>query len=329
MRIDPRSLRRPAAILLGLLLAVSCGKEKPSAEAKKGPASAPQPEPTETAAPERRPTILAKADASKPPFSGLLGPRDSALDSKGRLWVADFGHNGIAIFDSAGGSLGGWGGRGSGDFQFKEPCAIAVSGDSVYVADTWNGRVEQFSTSGELKSRAPGDFYGPRGIAVAPDGRVWIADTGNNRVVLCEKDLTKPRFFGKKGTEKDQFLTPVGISVGANGMVYVADTDNKRIQILDGDGNFKSRWKFAGWGPSTEGYLDVDADGTVYVTDPPAQAVARIDRNGRETRRWTADDAGQKFAKPTGITLDSKGRVLYISNSGTGTIVKLKLSGKP
>jgi DNA-binding beta-propeller fold protein YncE len=326
----PSGPRRLAFLLAVLLAATSCGKdkEKPSAHAGEQPAPG-SPAPTETAAPERRPTILARAAPNQVPYSGLNGPRGATLDDKGRLWVANFGKSEIWIFDPAGGYLGGWGNRGLGDSQFKDPCAIAVRGDDVYVADTWNGRVALFSTSGQWKARAPGDFYGPRGIAAAPDGKVWIADTGNQRLAVCEKNLSNRRFFGKRGSGPEEFQSPVGVAVGGDGSVYVADAENRRIQILDSEGHFKTRWKFSGWGPNTEPYLAVDADGSVYATDPAAGAVVLLNNKGSEVRRWTVDDAGKKFELPTGIALDSKGRTLYVVNTNGNTIVRLNLSKKP
>ena len=318
-------------LLAGVLLSGACGKEKPAAPApgpEKG-GTPPPPPPTETPAPERRPTVLAKADASGAPFSGLKGPRDAALDEKGRLWVADFGHNTIQIFDAAGGILGGWGSRGSAEYGLKDPCGISVRGDDVYVADTWNGRVERFSTSGELKGKAPTDFYGPRGVAAGPDGKVWISDTGNKRVVACSRDLSNPKEFGKSGKPGEDFGSPIGIAVGPGGSVYVADPGHKKIQVLDSEGRFKAAWTLKAWEPSSEAYLEVDSDGTVYATDPSAHAVLQIDRKGNETRRWTEDSAGQKFHRPTGIALDSKKRLLYVVNTDSGVISTVKLSGKP
>lgn len=330
---DPIMRRAGATALLltAGLAAFSCrGKETPAAggqPAAPAPAGAPQPEPTFP--PERRPTIRAAAEPNRPPFAGLKGPRDAAVDSRGRIWVANFGATSIEIFDSSGGALGGFGSRGKGNYGLKDPCGIAIQGDNVYVVDTWNGRVELFSLSGEWKAKSPGDYYGPRGVAVAPNGNVWFTDSGNQRVILCEKDLSKPRPFGKFGSGAEQFSSPVGIAVGPSGDVYVADTNNQRVQILDAQGTFKGRWKFSGWGPNSEAYLEADDDGSLYASDPPGQAVVHLDRNGREIQRWKADDAGARFSRPTGIALDHKSRTLYVVNSDADTIGKLKLSAKP
>jgi sugar lactone lactonase YvrE len=326
-RVSPS--RRGAPLLLLALLAavVSCSKEKPAAETAAAPEGTPAPAQAEKVLPERKPTILSKPASDLAPFFGLRGPRGICLDEKGRLWVANFGDSEIRIFDLSGGYFGGWGNRGTLKTQFRDPSGVAVKGDDVYIADTWNGRVVQFSSTGKWKAQAPGDFYGPRGIAVAPDGKVWVVDTGNQRLVVLDRDLTNPRRFGKKGSGAEEFSSPVGIAIDSEGNAYIADADNRRIAVVDPQGRFKARWKVSGWGPNTEPYVAVDGDGTVYATDSVAREVFAWNKHG-EVRRWTEDDAGKKFARPTGIALDSKARVLYVVNTDPGTIVTLKLSSK-
>ena len=314
-----------AAAAVALLLC--CRKsEAPGPPAAAGhPAGAPQA--AAPAAPSGEgASIRDAAEPNRPPFSGFHGARGIALDGRGRVWLLDFEHAAVSVYDTGGGFHGGWGGKGDGPYQLKDPCGIAVRGEDVYVADTWNGRVTRFTLAGAFQGKAPGDFYGPRGVAVAPDGRVWIADTGNDRAVVCEKDLSGPKYFGKKGDGPDQFSSPVGIAVGPSGHVYVADSANRRIQVIDADGRFRSRIPVKGWGPNTEPYVQVDARENLYVTDPAEQAVIELDRNGKEIKRWTADDAGKKFSRPTGIALDEKNGVLWVVNTDLDTIVKLKLS---
>lgn len=317
--------RRWSAAAAIAAVALCCRKtEKPGPSAQAASPPGPPPAVT-TAAGGEAPSIRDTADANRAPFSGFHGARGIALDARGRLWVADFEHAAIRIYDARGGYLGGWGGRGDGQFQLKDPCGIAIRGEDVYLADTWNGRVTHFSLAGGWLGKAPGDFYGPRGIAVAGNGGVWVADTGNDRVVAFEKDLSGPRFFGKKGDGPEQFGSPVGIAAGPSGRIYVADSLNRRIQVLDGDGRFRAHLSFRGWGPASEPYLQVDAQENIYASDPPGLAVVKLDRNGRELKRWTEDDAGKKFAKPTGLALDEKNRLLWVVNTDTDAIVKLKL----
>lgn len=320
--------RRVAALALALALTacgLACRKtEKPSATAGQ-PAGPP---PTPTAPPVQMPSIRETAETGGKPFSGLLSPRDAAVDRNGRVWVLDFGHAAVRLFDGKGGWLGGWGGKGNIDHALNDPCGIAIHGDDLYVADTWNGRVVRLDLNGNFKGKTPPNylFYSPRGVAVAPDGRVWIADSGNNRVLLCEADLSNPRSFGQKGPGPEEFSNPVGIAVGPSGRVYVADSNNKRVQVLDANGRFVRRFAFNGWGPSVEPYIEVGADETLYLTSPEVDAVVEMSRDGREKRRWTTDGDGKKLERPTGLAINRATRTLYIVNTDTSSVSRLDLS---
>ncbi len=277
--------------------------------------------------PEERPAILDRADAGVPAFSNLREPRGVAVDDRGRLWIADFGHSRLRIFDSSGGFLGGWGGRGGGEYGFKELCGVAIAGDALYVADTWNGRVQAFTLSGVLRASA-GELYGPRGIAIAPDGRVWVADVGNHRVVSFDGLLEDRRIFGAKGSEPGQFSSPTGIAASPSGEIYVADTGNRRIQVLGADGAPRRAFPFPGWADNAEPQLAVDTDGTLWATDPSGGAVLALDPTGRVLRRLTADAEGRRFENPTGITIDRKNRILYVVNSGNATVARIPLADR-
>ena len=278
--------------------------------------------------PEERPAIAAKAPQGEPAYAGLKEPRGAAVDGSGRLWIADFGNSRLRVFDREGGKLGGWGGRGSGEFGFRELCGVAIRGDALDVADTWNGRVQAYTLDGVLRASV-GDLYGPRGIAIAPDGRVWVTDTGNHRVVSFDPLLSDKKIVGQKGSRPGEFANPIGIAVSPGGAIYVADTGNKRIQVLGPDGTPRRVIPFGGWGENVEPGLAIDADGTIYATDPRSRQVAILDPDGREKGRLTADEAGKAFENPTGIAIDPKDRILYVVNSGTGSIARLKLGRTP
>src|SRR5579862_5267956 len=114
----------PALVLLVLAVALGvapgCGKsEKAGATAA---ATTAPPAATPVPPGDAPPVLRETAEAGKAPWSGLAEPRGAALDGHGRLWVSDFGHSRIAIFDLSGGYLGGWGGvKGNGKFQLQDP----------------------------------------------------------------------------------------------------------------------------------------------------------------------------------------------------------------
>ncbi|MFN2631854.1 MAG: NHL repeat-containing protein [Thermoanaerobaculia bacterium] len=317
----------PASAALGLLLAAaaaSSGCRK--TETTGGARASASPSPTVPA--DLSPHLSEKPGSSAPSFAGLRFPRGIAVDGRGRVWVADFGNAAVRLFDAAGGLFGGWGGHGEGTWAMKDPCGIAVRGNSVYVADTWRSGVERFTDAGQFQAKLAADLYGAHGIAAAANGIVYVADTGNNRIIVCNADLTGPKAIGKSGAGPEQFASPVAVAVGPSGDVYVTDTGNRRIQVLDASGKFKTSWKFAGWGANAEAYVDTDADGSLFVSDPVAGAVVMLDRKGVERRRWTADGEGKKFARPTGVAVDRKNRILFVANTDSGAISRVPLDGK-
>ncbi len=81
-------------------------------------------------------------------------------------------------------------------------------------------------------------FENPQDMCVAEDGRVYIADTGKNRIVVLKEDMTLERVietFDNAGTV-DNFKAPSGLCVTQDNEIYIADTDNLRVVALKEDG---------------------------------------------------------------------------------------------
>ena len=181
--------------------------------------------------------------------------------------------------------------QGSAPGTFNEPWDIAVGTDgSVYVADTWNHRIQKFTPDGDFV-KMWGTFgqaelnriLGPAGFAIDPQGHLLVTDTGNKRVVVFDPDGNFVTEFGSVGFEPGQFDEPVGIAVDAQDRVYVADTWNQRIQVFAKDGSgryapFKS-WDYTGWyGQSLDNKpsVSVDSSGRIFLSDPEQARHCRI-----------------------------------------------------
>ena len=129
-----------------------------------------------------------------------------------------------------------------------------------------------------VASDGPEGFDRPTGVAVAPNGDIFVSDGhdrnrhGAARVVKFSKEGRFLKAWGRKGSAPGDFDEPHDIFVGGSrGWVYVADRKNNRIQVFDQDGNFQAAWKQFGQ-PSS---VFVGPDDTIYVgasfPDPSAK----------------------------------------------------------
>lgn len=314
------------AIAAVAVFETACGKK--SAETAAAPAKqagAPAPIPTPTPDPGEPPSIRETAASGEGPFSTVKAPFDARVDDRGRIWILDSDNSRLRLFDHDGGPLGGWGGSGNGKFAFKTPAALAVAHNNLYVADTWNHRVVRFTTTGEWKGSVTG-FMGPRGVAVGPDGAVWVSDTGNGRVVRYDANLENAQTVATTGTEPGKFRGPVGIAIGPTGTAFISDAGNSRIQALDKDGKLLTSWRLPWLEKSWEAHIETDQNGTVYVSNPDGGEVLTFDRSGKPGRTWNADDSGQKFLRPVGLAIDRKQGILYVMDTGNHRVLKVSLS---
>lgn len=141
-----------------------------------------------------------------------------------------------------------------------------------------------------------GPMRAPRGIAADPFGRVVVADTGNDRLLLLENDrgeLELRRTVGSRGSGAGEFREPTGVALDARGRIYVADTGNDRVQILDRTGAFVSQFGGATDGSGTQALVAPTAIAAVDRAEPwafrKADRVVVVDRGGRRLQVFAPD----------------------------------------
>jgi sugar lactone lactonase YvrE len=278
-------------------------------------------------------------------------PRSLAVAPDGSIYVADSRNHKIQHFSPTGELIHSWGSFSNTNSEnaaagtFNEPWGVAVGPDgSVYVADTWNNRIQKFTSKGDFvtmwgRSGLAEDmnsFYGPRGIAVDNAGRVYITDTGNKRVVVFTPDGEPITQFGTVGIDPGNFDEPVGIAVGNDGKVYVADTWNQRVQVFTPDAagtSFTPSQQFdvnAWFGQSVENkpFLAVDESGRIFITDPEGYRVLSFNPDGSFLQGWGAYSASTDgFGLPAGIAVTADGGV-WVSDAVNNVLLRFDPPGE-
>jgi uncharacterized protein (TIGR03437 family) len=219
-------------------------------------------------------------EASATSFAGVTGV---AVDANGNVLAADSGNNRVLFFGANASTatrvLGQGDFAGNGPNQIKpgsinSPYKIAIdyshSPFALYVSDTNNNRVLIWTDSAHFHTGDPANLvigqpnltsavpnvdsggtatpsatglYAPRGIALEADGDLFVADSGNNRVLHYQRPvaqsgritpdvvLAQPDFTTSALAEvsASSLNTPAGVAVGPNGDVFIADSGNNRV----------------------------------------------------------------------------------------------------
>ncbi|OGO06003.1 MAG: hypothetical protein A2Y73_07430 [Chloroflexi bacterium RBG_13_56_8] len=268
----------------------------------------------------------------------MRAPKGLALDAEGNLYVVDSQNHRIQVFDAQGNFLRAWGSEGTQPGEFKEPWGVAVSpSGEVYVADTWNHRIQVFDQTGAFvrmwgvfgeTSQLDGAgnvFYGPRGLAFDSQGNLYVADTGNKRIIKYDPQGEMIAAVGGMGDGDGQLQEPVGIAIDQEGDLYVADTWNQRVQVFDSQLTFLRKWPVYAWeGMSvvSKPYLAVSNENHVYVTDPEGYRIIEFDQEGKLLSVWGQLGADlSSMNLPTGIAVDADGRVFVADSDNHRVLV--------
>lgn len=289
------------------------------------------------------------------PYAGipLAKPRAVAVAPNGNRVIADAGNQRIVVIDPTGAERATFGSRcdlasgadggcvdpdGSGplalgDGQFNEPWGVAVAADgNIYVADTWNGRIQVFdpvggflrkwgffnTTNGELGDANA--LFGPRGIAFDLGGNLVVADTGNKRIIRFTPTGVLVDQIGGGGVVAGRFDEPTSVAVDpTDGSIYVADAWNRRIQKFDGNLGFVAEWPVPGW-ESKQIYdkpgLTVAGNGDVYAGDPQFYRIFVYNRDGTlkgSFGRFGAE--ANRLGLPNGLTADLPNNSILVADA--------------
>ena len=206
-------------------------------------------------------------------------PEGLAFAPDGRLFVADSANNRIRVISADGATVSDYAGSGelgkadgsTSTASFSRPIGLAVAPDGrLFVADSVNARIRVISADGAIVSTYAGSgelgnadgststatFDTLNGLALAPDGRLFVADTDNNLIRVISADGATVSTYAGSGeignadgsTSTASFRQPIGLALAPDGRLFIADHNNNRIRVISADGATVSNYTGASYG---------------------------------------------------------------------------------
>ncbi len=163
----------------------------------------------------------------------IIWPHGMDVDAEGNVWVADA--------------------RLANDRELAANPDAANHGSAVLKFSPDGELLLVIGTPGEMGD-PPRALTEPNDVLVAPNGRIYIAEThsaqfqnepgpnAKSRITIWEPDGTFVRSFGEWGFEDGQFRAPHSLAMDSQGRLFVADRGNNRIQIFAQDGEHLDTW---------------------------------------------------------------------------------------
>ncbi len=252
----------------------------------------------------------------------LLNPYGIAVDSKGRIYVADSGVDAVMIFDQEHDSFSLYR-NGASNFHFRNVIGLAIDDtDRLFISDPEMHQITVVNAQGQVEGAfgGPRELGRPTGLAIDNENRLlYVADTEKEHIAVYDADTyTRVRIIGKPSENGDDspgcFAKPTNVAVDEEGNLYVSDTMNWRVQIFDPDGEFIGMFgehgAEVGMMAKPKG-IAVDHDGHIWLVDGEQNRVQIFDKEGHLLGYFGGDGTWPgEFSLPTGIFIDKNNRVL-------------------
>jgi DNA-binding beta-propeller fold protein YncE len=289
-------------------------------------------------------TLSGSSGNSDPLAGGGFGIAGIALDGRGNLYLTEMDDALIYEYTTGGELVRKWGGYGSdpGQMTFPEKLALDTQGN-LYVTEFGspsfegsqgeNDRVQKFSPTGTPLARwgtrgsGPGQFNGPVGIAIDPQGNIFVADVGNHRIQKLSstgQPLTQWHTVGSGIGEATE--TGFDLALDASGNLYVSEPHpsgpgNERIEKFSSAGDPLGHWGEPGSRPGQFNKpfcLGLDRKGNVFVVDSGNNRIQEFSPTGKYMAQWKGPH--KSFIATSKVAVDDAGNI-YVSHGNE--IVKL------
>jgi DNA-binding beta-propeller fold protein YncE len=227
-------------------------------------------------------------------------------------------------------------GTGEGQFKYVEDFAFTREG-KLLVTDAVTAWVQVFdAASGKFISRFGGkgeddaNLDKPEGIAVDPDGNIFVADYNTGFIKKYDPAFRWLLTFSDYGSGPGQNQKSEFMDIG-HGRLYMPEAGNHRVDVFDLAGKFL--FSFGGLG-NEPGKMNnpesakFDSRGRLHVADLKNDRIQVFDKGGKLLGGWgsTGSEPGQ-LRTPAGIAIDAEDRV-YVTEIGNDRVQVFDRDGK-
>ena len=252
-------------------------------------------------------------------IGNLQRPWGIATNSKGHIIVAECNGHCVSVLTPERQKIRSFGSKGSAHGQFNEPRGVAVDrDDNIIVTEYGNNRIQKFTSEGKFLmtvGSGPLQFSRPFGVGINDtNNKIYIVDTGNNRIQILNMDLTFSSSFGTNGSGDGQFNSSLDIAFDSTGNLYVVDQNNSRIQVFTPEGKFLHKFGSQGSG---DGQLrdpwstTIDRNDTVYVADSSNDRISMFTTYGQFLGSFGSRGTAEgQLQQPSGVAIDKDGFIL-------------------
>jgi streptogramin lyase len=210
--------------------------------------------------------------------------------------------------------------------QIAVPSDVEVGPDgAVWALDAMLGQVVRLDGTGNvdltLDNRDLG-LYRPRGMALAPDGTILIADTGGSRIVRLAPDGAFLASMGPDVGGPERLRQPTDVAVGPDGDLFVVNGEGGALLRLGADGRYETHWSVLASNTERGAHLAIGADRSLWVTEPEGRRVSRYTFDGTPAGVVDQTSSGRLLRVPVGVAVGADG-TLYVADASLKAIVAL------
>ena len=246
-------------------------------------------------------------------IKSIYKPSSIAFSDSGDMFVTSCTNNCLYITDSNGKQKTTIGSLYSN--KIRSPSGIVVTGDVMYVVEHRCNRIQKLTLKGDFLDSfgsvgsGEGQFRSPWGICIGPNGRIFVADYGNNRIQVFHKDATFSHMINDKtsGNEGIPMKCPAGITFDISGLIHVTSTTSNIVTVFSPEGQYIRQYGQSHL--SRPHGIAIDSAGQCLVTNYNGKSLAIFNQHGHYIHSI------RQFKKPIDVVVSIDSSVWIVDDS--------------